>query len=125
MLLQPAPLKNDLTSSNVLTQPWYIWFRNLSQNLVESCTVKQGNDSNYFYTTNENNLTIIYNGPGGISLTLPYSAALDQILPYFLQDSSGNWNYTFVNLSKNDSEIVLPNSNIKINHQIIIQQVNR
>ena len=122
MKMQPLPFQNELVSGKHLSTTWQTVFRNISQNLVQSTSVSQPPKKNYSYALNGNHLTIIYQGNGGETLSLPYASALTQHLQYFSGDGSTTG---IININSGDTSINLPEMSLKINSQIIIEQVNR
>jgi hypothetical protein len=123
MRLQPAPLTTKITNDDSLTQPWSLWLRNLSSNLVESCIVTSA--QSYHYGLNGNILTIVYSGNGSESINLPYGVAIDTVLPYYKQSESGEWSIGLIPLSKDQYSVSIPAGIIKINACILISPKNR
>lgn len=124
MKIQPAPLSNNITTESSLTQVWFTWFRNLSQNMVQACNLTSA--TNYKYTINNSLITIIYNGNGNESLQLPYKIATNQILNYWIFDEDVNaYVQSMLSLNEDDEQIDLPSGQIKINFGLIIKQINK
>lgn len=124
MKLQPFPSAFNITKDDTLTQVWFTWFRNLSQNMVQACNLTSA--TNYKYTINNSQITIIYNGNGNESLLLPYKIATNQILNYWIFDGNVNdYVLKMLSLNEDDEQISLPSGNIKINFGLIIKQINK
>lgn len=123
MKIEPAPLATNITDK-ALSQPWMIWLRNLSKNMVDS-TRLYVIDDNFSYSLNGNILSLIYIGTSNnYTITLPFPIATNTILKYFkLVDSE--WKYSCMDITKGDTSIVLPSGNLKINDQVLIEQKNR
>jgi len=122
MRLQPAPLTTKLTNEDSLTQPWSMWIRNVSSNLVESCIITSA--TNYSYGLNGNILTIVYSGNGNESINLPFAVAVSTVLPYYKQVNS-EWIVDLIELSKEQTSVTIPSGIIKINSSILISPKNR
>lgn len=122
MRLQPAPLTTKLVEGSNLTSTWTYWFRNLSKNLVDSCTVQRPNAS-VNYVVNGATLHLIASGTGSINIQLPYDIACDQMLQLFVFDTE--WKSAFIDVTAGSKKIEYTTSlSWKINAVLMISQIN-
>lgn len=129
MKLQPAPLTTQITLENRLTNPWEVWFRNVSTNLVDSCktqsisAISMIGSPSIFYNISGNQLCINYvaSGSSSASFALPYIPNIPGII--FVKSSSG---ISFVEFGSGQKIIEIPElTDTRITQTIIVEQVNR
>ena len=124
MKLETAPFSHKITKNDGLTIPWQTWFRNLSKNLTDSCRIYESD--NYAYSINNNILTILYDGLGNESLSLPFALAYGSFLQYLLYNTTTlNWDLKIIELEKGIQSISIPSGKIKIKDSLLIEQKNR
>lgn len=121
MIIQPIP-NVKITEKDSITSPWRIWFRNLSQNMIDACIINS--NSIFKWSVNSNLLTIIYSGNGNVDLSLPYQIAVDCFLTYYEQ-IDGAWFPKIIDLQKGQTIITIPSGIIKIKDNVLIEQKNR
>ena len=129
MKLQPASLTTQITLENRLTNPWEIWFRNVSTNLVDSCktqslsAISQTGSPSISYNISGNLLCINYvaSGSSSASFALPYIPKIPGII--FVKSSSG---ISYVEFDSGQSVIEIPElTDTRITQTIIVEQTNR
>jgi hypothetical protein len=122
MKLQPAPLTTPIVDKTLLNSTWQTWMRNLSTNLVDSCTVKTGTSGNF--VVNGSVITLKYIGIG-FDLELPYKSSIDQIISFFQEVSPEVFEISYLTLLKDSQVISFPKVSIKVSENILVNQVNR
>lgn len=124
MRLQPAPLQTQITMLDKLTQPWSVWFRNLSKNMEQACT--NTSENGVIFNINNNILSIQYSGNNteSFNISLPILPAYDTFLNYYKKDGE-IWSTYILDVPKDSSEISIPAGNIRLSGSIIVNQQNR
>jgi hypothetical protein len=122
MKIQPAPLNSKITVDNMLSPTWSTYFRNLSKNMVDACTLNVMDG--LYYTINNNLMTIIYNGPAR-TFQLPAMVATDSFVIYYtILDNVVKPN--ILDIPKGSTEISFPElGDIRVKDIIVIEQRNR
>lgn len=124
MRLQPAPLQTSITVSDKLTQPWSVWFRNLSKNMEQACT--NTSENGVIFNINNNTLFIQYvgNNSESFNVSLPILPAYDTFLEYYKKDGD-IWSNYILDIPKESTSISIPAGNIRIKDCILVIQQNR
>jgi len=124
MRLQPAPLQTSITFSDKLTQPWSVWFRNLSKNMEQACT--NTSENGVIFNINNNTLLIQYvgNSTESFNISLPILPSYDTFIQYY-KEVGGIWSTFIIDIPRNSTEILIPAGNIRLNGCIIVTQQNR
>lgn len=119
MAYSPVPLSTPIADSLTLSTSWFVWFRNLSQYVVESFTLKT--KDNLKYIVSFSTLFVKYDSENGGEITLPYKSLSNQSLQYYFFENNV-WNVGFLDVLKDDLKITLPEKKIKIESYLFINR---